>query len=342
MVRPIHKRLIAVLMLSTVIGACMTIKMAVQKGPERGIKFNHKQHYEAGLEDCADCHSTEELRVSFPNHDLCGVCHEIDIDNASEEVCGFCHMSPELEITQYSPILKAESKFNHSFHATEEQKCTDCHADPDISVLPDKPLKPFCMDCHIEKKAELTECQTCHLEISKDVRPEYRGDMRILHDSPQIWENIHGKEFRFDQKFCGLCHDSETYCTDCHRKNPPDSHTVAWRRKSHGLRATWDREKCAVCHEEDSCVKCHNHTEPSSHRRSNWDSSPQRHCTSCHYPPQRTNCAVCHEAIMHRSARPSPHRLGSYPINCVRCHPGGLPHNAPHKLNSTVRCLQCH
>lgn len=339
---PIPKRLLVVLILSTYVGACMTINMVINKDADRGIKFNHKQHFEAGLEDCSDCHSTDGERPSFPDHELCGVCHEIDIDNIDPEACGVCHSSEALEIKPYSPILKAELKFKHEFHMTEELNCAVCHADPDTAVLPNKKLKPFCVDCHSTGAKMLTECQTCHSEISKTTRPSYRGETRIAHDEPKIWEHMHGREARFDPQYCTNCHELETYCDDCHRKNPPRTHTVSWRRKSHGLRATWDRDKCATCHEEDSCVRCHNNTQPSSHRQSNWDSFPQLHCVSCHYPAQRSNCTVCHESITHEKARPSIHRLGTYPRNCGRCHPGGRPHAAPHKLNSTVRCRECH
>ena len=199
----------------------------------------------------------------------------------------------------------------------------------------------FCVDCHAKTRPELTECKVCHSEISKETKPQYRATAHIPHDAPQIWETVHGQQWRDDPAFCKKCHESQTFCEDCHRKNAPSNHTISWRRKTHGLRAEWDRSKCAVCHEEDMCLRCHKHTEPSSHR-AGWGEPGNRHCLSCHYPPQETNCTVCHESIDHRSAPRSPHDAGLYPPRCAVCHPGGVPYRAPHPINSTVRCVTCH
>jgi hypothetical protein len=207
-------------------------------------------------------------------------------------------------------------------------------------MLPKGHVMTFCINCHATVRPELTECSVCHAELSKDIRPKYRGNVRIAHDAPQIWETIHGQESKIDPAYCGICHDKEASCEECHRKNPPKNHTVAWRRKSHGLRATWDRDKCAVCHEEDFCIKCHQNTKPSSHRVG-WDAPAYRHCLACHYPPRDAGCTTCHEEVEHRSAPHSPHDAG-FPPNCRTCHPGGDPYHAPHPLNSTVRCAVCH
>jgi hypothetical protein len=141
--------------------------------------------------------------------------------------------------------------------------------------------------------------------------------------------------------YCSLCHDEQESCESCHTQNPPKDHTLAWRRKTHGLEATWDRASCAVCHEEDSCLKCHRNSTPSSHR-AGWGSPLNRHCVNCHYPAEQSGCTVCHETIEHEDAMRSPHNLGIFPPNCNLCHPGGLPHQAPHLLNSTVHCVVCH
>ena len=145
-----------------------------------------------------------------------------------------------------------------------------------------------------------------------------------------------------DEAFCYICHDTgEAFCADCHQKNPPDDHTLSWRRRTHGLEAAWNREKCAACHEEDSCLKCHQNTKPTSHRGS-FLRGMQTHCVQCHFPERDTGCAVCHQNIEHPSARRSPHALGVFPADCARCHPGAIPDQAPHFSNSTVRCTQCH
>ncbi len=332
---------LAVIALSVLLGACVTYTgFRSVRHADRGIRFGHPKHAEEGL-DCTDCHEMAEGGQTMPGHDLCGICHDIDVDNPDAEACGFCHTEAEQAVRPRAKLLKAELKFSHGPHVGAELDCATCHPEPDARALPKKPLKSFCMDCHGETGPELNECDVCHSEVSKEVRPAYYGATRIPHDAPQIWERVHGRESTTDPAFCALCHETEASCEACHRKNPPRDHTLAWRRKSHGLRASWDRAKCSVCHEEDSCLKCHKNTKPSSHRGA-WDRPLNRHCASCHYPPQKTNCTVCHESIDHSSALPSPHALGVFPRPCRLCHPGGLPHRAPHVLNSTVRCAVCH
>lgn len=329
--------------LSAFAGACITLGH-VQKGkPDRGIAFTHAKHAERGL-DCSVCHAPEGedgARLTMPTHEVCGTCHDIPEEWTDTTTCKLCHTREDLSLDERKPALDAEKIFSHTPHLNKEIACDTCHKNPDKSVLPAGPVMKACMDCHGQTRASLNECAVCHKTITEETRPTHRSGARIAHDAPQIWEHVHGQESRVDPAYCALCHNKETSCDDCHRKSPPSSHTVSWRRKTHGLRATWDRSKCAVCHEEDSCMKCHKNTEPSSHR-GGWDSPANLHCVSCHYPPERTNCTVCHEEINHERAMPSPHGIGLFPTPCGLCHPGGLPNRAPHVQNSTVRCVVCH
>lgn len=185
------------------------------------------------------------------------------------------------------------------------------------------------------------DCAVCHREITEETRPLFRDGARIAHDAPDLWLKLHGRESRFDPQYCAMCHDQVADCEDCHFREKPQNHTIAWRRKPHGLRAVIDPQNCAVCHEEDSCVKCHQKTEPASHR-AGFGGSLNRHCVSCHMPQQDNSCTVCHERIEHRSSGRSPHSLGIYPANCAECHPGGMPHRAPHLTNNSVGCRSCH
>lgn len=336
------------LILSVAVGACVTLGVMKSRHVDRGLAFVHAKHPAKDLA-CTDCHATDNGDPALPNHDVCEVCHDERMakKDASQEqkvraeACGYCHTRPDQAVTPRVRLLSPELKFAHAPHLAKPIECPVCHPAPDDGALPKGPIKPFCMDCHAKTRTDLNDCAVCHSEINKTVRPKFHGSRRIPHDAPQIWETLHGQESKNDPAFCALCHDKETSCEQCHRTNPPQNHTVAWRRKAHGLRATWDREKCSVCHEEDSCLKCHKSTEPSSHR-AGWGRPLDRHCLNCHYPPERTNCTVCHETIEHHTAPPSPHDLGVFPAPCRRCHPGGIPYRAPHVLNNTVRCDVCH
>ncbi len=328
--------------ISVLSGACVAYKNGAAAPPkeDRGIRFSHELHTEQGL-GCTDCHEVENRHASLPGHDVCSVCHEIDMDEPEEAACAFCHSLPGLEVRVREARLDDEVRFSHETHQEAAIDCSVCHPNPDTSSLPTTNLKPFCMDCHGETSPALNECTVCHTEVTRDTIPKFRGETRIQHDAPVVWENIHGRESRIDPAYCALCHDSQTSCDDCHQKNPPQSHTAAFRRHTHGLQATWDRQSCAACHEEDSCRKCHENTAPRSHR-GGWGGITNTHCIECHYPPEKSNCTVCHEEIEHKSAMPSPHDFGLFPARCGICHPGGNPYRAPHLMNSTVRCAVCH
>lgn len=338
MVRQTRKHWLATVIICLCIGACVTVGTVKNHRPERGLKFAHGDHKEMG---CGDCHDGENGEPILPGHDICGACHDIDVDKPTPEGCGFCHADPEYTVKPRTRAIGEEIKFVHAPHAVKEIACAVCHPAPDQRPLPKGPAKPFCMDCHGKTNPALNECAVCHKELTKATIPLYHGGMRILHDVPKTWERTHGADSRRDPKFCELCHDDEAFCSSCHRKNPPQDHTLAWRRKPHGLRAAWDRERCAVCHEEDSCIKCHRHSEPASHR-AGWGRVVNRHCISCHFPVEKTGCTVCHESVEHKGALPSPHTFGSFPPRCGACHPGGVPYRAPHLLNSTAHCTTCH
>jgi hypothetical protein len=339
MLQRTRKHWLVVILMSAFVGACVTYG-GIRGHVDRGLKPVHQVHAKQNM-GCTDCHNEEKGEPAIPGHDVCVVCHEFNVDKPDPKACGFCHTKPDYTITPLQKRLTDESKFSHAPHSAKKVECKTCHADPDARELPKGNLMQFCIDCHAKTDKQLTDCAVCHKEMSKNTKPQYHGKQRIMHDAPQIWETMHGPESRKDPAFCNMCHERETFCEDCHRKTQPKDHTIAWRKKPHGQRAMWDRERCMVCHEEDSCIKCHKHSEPTSHR-GGWGGPLNRHCISCHYPPGKTECAVCHEKIEHEKALPSPHLLGIYPPHCGLCHPLGLPNHAPHLMNSTVRCLVCH
>jgi len=320
---------------------------------DRGLKSGHNAHIEQGL-DCATCHQWEEAGHIMPGHDLCSICHEIDEQAPDRASCNFCHTREDQSVDPLIKRMSIETIFEHETHMGANLECMECHKTPgEIPDLPRGPLKPWCMDCHQESEVPLldtgephvafaaNDCTVCHREITEKTRPKFRGGARIAHDVPDFWLKIHGHEARFDPQYCAMCHDTVASCDDCHSREKPQNHTIAWRRKPHGIRAMIDPQNCAVCHEEDSCIKCHEKTAPQSHR-AGFGGIANRHCVSCHFPAQQNSCTVCHESIEHRSAGRSPHSFGLYPANCADCHPGGLPHRAPHPVNNSVSCRACH
>jgi predicted CXXCH cytochrome family protein len=340
---------------SVIAGSCATLIDREKAGEDtaqvRGYVFSHSLHVDQGLDDCSICHdvtSDTPGALSMPGHDLCSVCHEIpesgtEVPETVEErqKCDFCHVRDDYSVTQFSSKLSDEVIWDHAPHVNAELDCKTCHTSLDQGHVVKGSMKPWCMDCHGDTRPALNECSVCHSQMSKDAIPKFRKGQRIAHDAPEIWERVHGEEARVDPMFCALCHDQEQSCEACHSQQAPDDHTLAWRNRTHGLVSSWDRQRCAVCHEETFCIQCHRHSEPASHR-AGWGEPLNRHCVNCHYPPEQNQCTVCHENISHESARPSLHNIGVFPPNCAQCHPAGLPHRAPHALNSTVHCVVCH
>jgi hypothetical protein len=346
--RQTRKRWLAILLLSAAVGACVTLTGTKSRHVDRGLLFKHATHPATDLA-CTDCHAVDNDEPKKAGHEICSACHDEQVNLPADsklaktdpKACGLCHVNPDQSVKPRAKLLEPEQKFAHAPHVAKEIACPTCHPSPDKGALPAGSIMAFCTDCHGKTRRELNECKVCHSEIDKNVRPKSRNGIRIPHDVPQIWETVHGQQYKNDPAFCAMCHEQESHCEECHRKNPPSNHTVAWRRKSHGLRATWDREKCSACHEEDFCIKCHQSAEPSSHR-GGWGAPGNRHCLVCHYPVRDTNCTACHEVIEHASAPHSPHERGLYPVRCLTCHPGGDPSRAPHPVNSTAGCMVCH
>jgi hypothetical protein len=202
------------------------------------------------------------------------------------------------------------------------------------------PRMSECVDCHEKSPAASGECKTCHKVLDKSVMPERHGKRNVSHRPQSFWEKRHGQEYRFDEAYCQICHESESWCLDCHQDTKPRDHNISWRRKPHGLKAQWDRKRCIVCHEEDSCVKCHSNTKPTTHRGM-WSRRRQTHCINCHPRGASGGCRACHEEADHRTALFSPHPQ-FYPTPCAVCHPLGRPGKAPHLTNPMVSCRTCH
>lgn len=326
-----------------VVGACASYVAPKKERKDRGVRVNHALHAEQELE-CSTCHEPQENgSMGFPTHDLCAVCHEFDIEAPTAEACGLCHSRENYEVDPLESILGDEVIFSHGPHAAEDADCAKCHTAPDEARIASTNIMADCMSCHAQQpNPALNDCATCHKEITQDTIPQFRAGVRIPHDSPDIWLAVHGRESQADAAYCAMCHtQEETFCNECHAKTAPANHTLSFQRHTHGMQASWDRQSCAVCHEESSCMQCHQNKTPRSHTRA-WGAPLNQHCVHCHNPPTDTGCAVCHESVDHPQAKISPHRVNIFPVNCARCHPGGLPNRAPHPMNSTVDCSFCH
>lgn len=339
----------------SVLAACTVLREARTKPGANGIAMNHPVHLEQGME-CSDCHDfSGGAEFAVAGHATCVVCHDIPEAEPSSESCNLCHTREDRFVNARLTWLPDEVKFEHTVHIAAEVSCTECHAEMDRGGGRATLTMEFCMKCHESRKSHAgvatsgvtalqfakNECSVCHSELSLESPPLFRDGMRIAHDSPQVWMQVHGAESRVDPAYCVICHTNQEDCQTCHRIMKPDNHTPAWTRSIHGLQARWDRQSCSVCHEEESCSQCHETTAPASHRGS-FRQGMNTHCVQCHFP-EREDCAICHDGAPHFGAPVSPHQ-GDYsqPEDCSRCHPGSIPGEVPHLLNLTTECVTCH
>ncbi|MDR4509336.1 MAG: cytochrome c family protein [Candidatus Brocadiaceae bacterium] len=314
---------------------------------ESEIHYSHKKHAARGLKDCNYCHpSGEDLEPRWPEMAKCLTCHMKNYDTFHPESCLLCHTKPGMKIKVKHPVPKKykDINFSHKAHIENEVVCNQCHVGIEESdaITPDLIPDMFgnCIPCHKEMGKEKIACDVCHKHIKKNRRPLYHEERWVKHDDAR-WIQRHGNEFYYDQEYCQRCHGDLYWCVDCHQDQKPRNHNNAWRRKTHGFAASWERKKCSVCHQEDFCVRCHNNTKPLSHTAS-WGGINNRHCLNCHFPVSMVNCTVCHPNPAHPSAIDSPHP--PFVGDCTQsgCHPVGRVGEGPHPTPFGVACTVCH
>lgn len=247
--------------------------------------LSHQKHIEAYGAECANCHTTG------------------DTPGVKSDACVDCHDKAMPKPVLKRRAAKTDIPFPHAKHENTAE-CVDCHE----ATAKDKqrrgyPIQSYrrCVSCHEEMGIEIAawDCTRCHGKKMKHVKP-------VSHK--KAWRERHGKTaaWRFFKNHgddCYLCH-SRGDCRSCHRTMKPRSHTGLWRVKTHGLAASWDRDRCKTCHETGSCINCHRTTAPQNHRGA-WRSvhglaagASKDRCLVCHsagYASSST-CAECHRS----------------------------------------------
>lgn len=315
---------------------------------ESAIHYSHAKHRERGLKDCNTCHAyNEDLTPQWPKMAKCLACHIKNFDTNNPESCLLCHTRPgtKIKVKHNIPKKYKDLKFTHKTHLENKVECNQCHENIEKSneitpgLIPD--MFGNCVPCHKNRGDGKLACDVCHKYIKKNRMPLYHEDRWVKHEDAR-WIQRHGSEFYYNQDYCKRCHNDLDWCVNCHQEQKPKNHNNAWRRKTHGFAASWERRKCGVCHQEDFCERCHTSTKPLSHTAS-WGggNTKNRHCLNCHLPVSSSLCAVCHPSPAHPSANDSPHPE-QYPHPCTICHPIGSapPHDDSRAIG--VECVVCH
>jgi len=230
----------------------------------------------------------------------CSVCHK-------PEFCQSCHRSragkpkshTELWLQEHGAASQAASAACSICH--EQDFCSKCHGlpmpHPANWLQAHRPAAQrdpkLCTRCH-----DQSFCAGCH-----------RGTMPASHQQKD-WLSRHGAQAKATPAACRTCH-SEALCLACHR-GVQMPHPAGWLA-AHGAqaKAASDRQRCASCHQDSECAKCHGLPMP---HPSDW---LQQHGAQAQQHPDA--CLRCHGAKAKGTA------ATKFP--CTSCHANLKPSN---------------
>ncbi|WNG16739.1 cytochrome c3 family protein [Cystobacter fuscus] len=254
--------------------------LAIYPAQRIPVRFDHKQHLEAGAE-CTSCHDSARTSASvkdrnLPGHEECETCHDLDAAKKGAKTdppsaCNVCHPGFDATVHLAPPKLDAPPanlNFNHQLHVQKKVDCATCHGamtDVQLATRQQLPKMATCLKCHDGHQAP-KECGACHLKQpsgrlqltfpSGILRP-MQGDPLGLDHGPR-YEFNHGNRASMDRGTCLSCH-TESYCQTCHDAlqkplsvHPNDFITL------HPVQARQDSTRCSSCHRAQSfCAACH-------------------------------------------------------------------------------------
>ncbi|MBL1213375.1 MAG: cytochrome c3 family protein [Ignavibacteriae bacterium] len=288
---------------------------------ESQLIFSHKYHLDDKEMSCEECHAgfaeidySSELKNPNPAMANCYTCHN-DISVASN-ACESCHIST------VGLIPETHKKVNfvdrHGFSADEES-CQMCHA------------SSFCEDCHVATNAFDNPNRL------NDFYTPYSPHNYIDDTKQQVISRVHELNYRYTHGIdakgksfeCTTCHETETFCAECHSSDGGDfamggivplSHTapdfLMGSGGEHAVLAKRDIERCASCHDtqgaDPNCIQCHQDfdgiegTNPKTHQKGfmmdtdgSWHDDDGAVCYNCHINTFTTGvgfCGYCHGA----------------------------------------------
>lgn len=270
---------------------------------EGDIQFSHKSHAAEGK--CVRCHvekQGENIFVGNPAMNYCYNCHKDS--NESENDCLTCHKSNDYLVPEFHNRIDFAN--DHSTYSSSN--CSMCHSEE------------FCSDCHVSTglniNGEIANSYSI-LSPAQSKNPNKMFKLQKVHTMD--FRFTHGIEARGKVNDCYTCHQSETFCVECHEANglnpggnslTPLSHLVSnfvtigvgTGGGEHAKFARGDIESCASCHDtqgnDPNCILCHidpdgiKGTNPSTHKNSfmsdsdgDWHNSEHSICFNCHTDP---------------------------------------------------------
>ena len=281
--RALHSTLIG----SGVVGSALAAGLAVLLSASPTLAreaFDHETH-DGQFDSCRTCHDPGGQGMYIVGPDDCAKCHNgSDLDRVD--------WTPPMR----EPSLVRFDHSTHPYAVndpSEELECSNCHSPSSgasaMNVV--LPTPETCLDCHNGSPEPHwapgeVSCGDCHMPLTaaKAVSAE-----RIA-DFPQpeshsiddfIWQ--HGAQAMSATEACAVCH-ARNDCERCHANGdqvaaiaslerddrvaslvagregkwptPPDHESGSWWAE-HGTAADDSPERCATCHDANSCAGCH-------------------------------------------------------------------------------------
>jgi hypothetical protein len=279
-------------------------------------------------EDCLGCHTSVEQQN--PNY------HKLRRFIVDPNTAQIARSDVSRTVSASGNTLNGRDlKFSHNKHLTDDRNvgidCETCHAGVDqktsISQL-NIPSMWDCTMCHESRRTRtdyrISNCSVCHTQIAAGRKPRNHTLTERPFDHTAAFRIKHAEAARAPDAKCVFCHEFMSVarpalqavtrteerplpngnCDECHSVMRPKSHTIRWRNDLHGRMAAMNRLNCAVCHQADTCERCHNER-PRSHNPINafvngghrfQAQLNQRSCFTCHEFTQ--TCERCHSRIL--------------------------------------------
>ncbi|MEM9876416.1 MAG: cytochrome c3 family protein [Myxococcota bacterium] len=229
--------------------------------PPPNLKFSHRAHYRRNI-GCGHCHGNVEklelaTRQQLPRMAGCFTCHASPTSarGQAKGACTTCHLTRpggRMAVSFSTGPLLPPMWLHGAAHT------------PDFLVRHKTVAganSALCGSCH-----EASFCTDCH---DGRIRP------RDVHPSDYI--SLHAVEAQQAASACVSCHQSQSFCADCHRRvgvarDAPSARRLAGRRfhpppaefttaprgpRHHAWEAQRNLNACVSCHAERDCVTCH-------------------------------------------------------------------------------------
>ena len=279
----------------------------IQKKPV--MIFNHKMHINEQKLECEKCHKLDDAEYAFesptaiPDMSICSTCHNSRA--IAQSACETCHISTDNLIPQdHQEVGFVKS---HKFKATAmDAKCEMCHDDN------------FCETCHASTTmiTESNSARDFYTPYSPHRLIDNAKQQQITRVHDLNYQYTHGIDAKDKSTECQTCHQTETFCAQCHQSKGgdfamegimPASHKkmdfvtigVGTGGGLHAQLARRDMESCTSCHDvqgaDPTCILCHvdpdgiKGTNPKTHTNSfmrsedgDWHSDANSVCYQCH------------------------------------------------------------